>query len=111
MRFLDCVRWLAKSYNQNIFVQSAVNGGIFGTCLAFFVILVATRSPIMAVAATATIACILVCVVGTMDMLGWCVRVYACMRCTRAFRALRLCYNFYIIPTTRTSSRTRRRSR
>jgi hypothetical protein len=65
----DC-KWVFMN-TQNIFVQSATNGAVFGTCLAFIVILIATRSPVMAISATITIACILVCVLGTMDMLDW----------------------------------------
>lgn len=56
---------------QEVFVTSALTGTVAGTCLAFLVILFATRSPVMAVFAGLTIACIILCVLGTMDLLGW----------------------------------------
>jgi hypothetical protein len=57
--------------NQKIYQDSASAGAKVGVCLAFVVILMATRSLIVAVAATTSIACTLLCVLGGMQMLGW----------------------------------------
>ena len=57
--------------NQKIYQESAVVGAIVGVLLAFVVILLATRSLIVASSATTSIASTLMCVLGAMQSLGW----------------------------------------
>jgi hypothetical protein len=57
--------------NQKIYTDSAISGAIAGVLLAFVVILLATRSLIVATTATVSITGTLVCVLGCMQLQGW----------------------------------------
>jgi predicted RND superfamily exporter protein len=57
--------------NQKIYQDSAAAGAKVGLLLAFIVILVATRSLIVAVCALLSIGFTLLCVLGGMQSLGW----------------------------------------
>jgi hypothetical protein len=58
-------------HTQKVYVHSATLGSSIGIVLAFVVILLATRSPLIAFLSALTISCILGCVLGMMVMLGW----------------------------------------
>jgi predicted RND superfamily exporter protein len=57
--------------NQAIYVRTAVQASILGICIAFTVLLLATRVLHIAFFASLSIASVLVSVTGTMVMLGW----------------------------------------
>eukprot|EP00594_Rhizosolenia_setigera_P013026 CAMPEP_0178956888 /NCGR_PEP_ID=MMETSP0789-20121207/10553_1 /TAXON_ID=3005 /ORGANISM="Rhizosolenia setigera, Strain CCMP 1694" /LENGTH=1093 /DNA_ID=CAMNT_0020638965 /DNA_START=152 /DNA_END=3433 /DNA_ORIENTATION=- len=57
--------------NQKIFRTSAISGSMIGIVIAFFVILISTRTFHIALFATSTILCVLVSVIGSLSMIGW----------------------------------------
>jgi hypothetical protein len=57
--------------NQRIYTRSAVTSSILGVCIAFAVLLIATRVFHIAFFATLSIICVLVSVTGSMVMIGW----------------------------------------
>ena len=64
----DPGKWVGMN-NQGIYSSQALSGSIIGICIAFAVILVATRLPLVALFAVMSIASTLISVVGTMTML------------------------------------------
>ena len=64
----DPGKWVGMN-NQLIYSTQAVQGAVLGLCIAFMVILIATRLPQVALFACMSIASTLVSVVGTMTML------------------------------------------
>ena len=57
--------------NQRIYRESAMTGAFLGLAVAFVVLLLCTRSPIISVLSTMSIACTLISVIGFTTMLGW----------------------------------------
>jgi len=57
--------------NQKIYRNSAVQGALIGVVIAFAVLVVATRSPLLAALSTLSIVCTILSVIGIVVMLGW----------------------------------------
>jgi len=57
--------------NQKIYRESAVSGAAIGVAISFLVLLLATRSPLLAVLSTVSILCTIMSVIGAVVMLGW----------------------------------------
>lgn len=57
--------------NQSIYQRSALQSSLLGVCIAFVVLLLATRVLHVAVFATLSIGCVLVSVTGSMVLFGW----------------------------------------
>jgi predicted RND superfamily exporter protein len=57
--------------NQTIYRTSALAGAFLGVALGFCVLLLATRSVLIAVLSSCSITCTMLTVIGTTTMLGW----------------------------------------
>ena len=57
--------------NQKIYRTSAISGSMLGVAIAFFVLLISTRTLYVALFATLSIFCVLISVIGSVTMMGW----------------------------------------
>ena len=66
----DAKRFITMN-NQRIYRESAMTGAFLGVAVAFVVLLLCTRSPILSFLSAISITCTLISVIGFTTMLGW----------------------------------------